>query len=43
VRHLVRLDPAPGRRVQFALFERPLPAPVSRILYALWRETLGWG
>jgi len=23
-------------------FERPLPAPVSRMLYTLWRETLGW-
>jgi inner membrane protein len=23
-------------------FERPLPAPVSKILYTLWRETLGW-
>ena len=28
----------PGER-----FERPLPAPVSKILYTLWRETLGWG
>jgi inner membrane protein len=27
----------PGER-----FERPLPAPVSKILYTLWRETLGW-
>ena len=27
----------PGER-----FERPLPAPVSSILYTLWRETLGW-
>jgi hypothetical protein len=39
----VRLDAdakpvGPGER-----FERELPAPVSRLLLAIWRETLGLG
>jgi inner membrane protein len=37
----VRLG-ADGRPLEAERFQRPLPAPVSRLLYAIWRETLGW-
>ena len=31
-----------GRLLEAARFQRPLPAPVSSLLYSIWRETLGW-
>jgi inner membrane protein len=31
-----------GRAVEAARFQRPLPEPVSSLLYSIWRETLGW-